>query len=156
MTQSPALGEVRSDSRAKLSSQMNHPIAVSASDYEVRPGERFAEIRVHRSPGLRGDVPFVWWTEAASAKPGVDYVQQGKVTQSLPKDRISTSFFVKLLPRATRNRREVFYVAIGDASGGPSLGQVVHTAVWLPSNESADAPSTARTANVVNSASGTN
>jgi serine/threonine protein kinase len=157
ITQSPAAGDVRSDnSRAKLLSQMNHPIAVSASDYEVRPGERFAEIRVHRSPGLRGDVPFVWWTEAASAKPGVDYVQQGKVTLSLPKDRRSTSFFVKLLPRASRNRREVFYVAIGDASGGPSLGKIVHTAVWLPSNEAADAPSTPRTANVVNSAPGTN
>jgi len=157
VTQSPALGDVRPDnSRAKLLSQMNHPIAVSASDYEVRPGERFAEIRVHRSRGLRGDVPFVWWTEAASAKPGIDYVQQGKVTQSLPKDRSSTSFFVKLLPRASRNRREVFYVAIGDASGGPSLGKIVHTAVWLPSNEAADAPSTAQTANVMNSASGTN
>jgi serine/threonine protein kinase len=156
VTQSPVFGDVRSDnSRAKLLSQMIHPIAVSASDYEVRPGERFAEIRVHRSPGLRGDVPFVWWTEAASAKPGVDYVQQGKVTQSLPKDRRSTSFFVKLLPRASRNRREVFYVAIGDASGGPSLGQIVHTAVWLPSNEAADTPSTPRTANVMSSASGT-
>jgi serine/threonine protein kinase len=154
-TRSP--GDVRSDnSRAKLLSQMNHPIAVSASNYEVRPGERFAEIRVHRSPGLRGDVPFVWWTEAASAKPGIDYVQQAKVTQSLPKDRRSTSFFVKLLPRASRNRPEVFYVAIGDASGGPSLGQIVHTAVWLPSNEAAGAPSTARTANMVNSTSGTN
>lgn len=157
VTQSPVLGDVRSDnSRAKLLSQLNHPIEVSASDYEVRPGERFAEIRVHRSPGLRGDVPFVWWTEAASAKPGVDYVQQAKVTQSLPKDRRSTSFFVKLLPRASRNRREVFYVAIGDASGGPSLGQIVHTAVWLPSNETADAPSTPPTANMVHSASATN
>jgi hypothetical protein len=78
------------------------------------------------------------------------------VTQSLPKDRRSTSFFVKLLPRASRNRPEVFYVAIGDASGGPSLGQIVHTAVWLPSNEAAGAPSTARTANMVNSTSGTN
>jgi serine/threonine protein kinase len=146
LTQSP---------RTRLS-QMNHPTAVSASDYEVRPGERFAEIRVHRPPGLRGDVPFVWWTEAASAKPGVDYVQQAKVTQSFPTGKSSTSFFVKLLPRASRNRPEVFYVAIGDATGGPSLGRIVHAAVWLPSNDSADSISTPRTANVVNSASGTN
>jgi hypothetical protein len=135
---------------------MNHPVGVSASDHEVRPGERFAEIRVHRSPGLRGDVPFVWWTEAASAKPGVDYVQQAKVTQSFPSGKRSTSFFVKLLPRASRNRPEVFYVAIGDATGGPSLGQIVHAAVWLPSNDAADPISNPRTANVMNSASGTN
>jgi serine/threonine protein kinase len=157
ITQSPVLGKVKSDSsRTRLPSQMNHLVAVSASDYEVRPGERFAEIRVHRSPGLRGDVPFVWWTEAASAKPGVDYVQQAKVTQSFPSGKRSTSFFVKLLPRASRNRPEVFYVAIGDATGGPSLGQIVHAAVWLPSNDAADPISNPRTANVTNSASGTN
>jgi serine/threonine protein kinase len=156
VTQSPVLGKVRSDSsRARLLAEINHPIAVSASDYAVRPGERFAEIRVHRSPGLRGDVPFVWWTEAASAKPGVDYVQQAKVTQSFPSGRSSTSFFVKLLPKASRNRPEVFYVAIGDAAGGPSLGQIVRTAVWLPSNATAGSSSTPPTANVVNSAAGT-
>jgi hypothetical protein len=142
-------------SRARLSPQTNHPIAVSARDYEVRPGERFAEIRVHRSPELRGDVPFVWWTEAASAKPGVDYVQQAKVTQSFPSGKSSTSFFVKLLPEASRNRPEVFYVAIGDAAGSASLGQIVHAAVWLPTN-AAEPLSTPRTAAVVNSASGTN
>jgi serine/threonine protein kinase len=153
----PSPGKVSSDSsRTRSSSQMNHPTAVSASDYEVRPGERFAEIRVHRSPELRGDVPFVWWTEAASAKPGVDYVQQTKVTQSLPSGKSSTSFFVKLLPGASRNRPEVFYVAIGDAAGGPSLGQIVHAAVWLPSNDAAEPSIPPRTANVVSSASGTN
>ena len=157
VTQSPLLGKVRPDSsRTRSLSEMNHPMAVSASDYEVRPGERFAEIRVHRSHGLRGDVPLVWWTEAASAKPGVDYVQQAKVTQSFPSGKSSTSFFVKLLPRASRNRPEVFYVAIGGATGGPSLGRIVHAAVWLPSNDAADPVSSPRTANVVTSVSGTN
>jgi serine/threonine protein kinase len=154
--QSPVSGKASSDgSRVRLLFQMNHPIAVSARDYEARPGERFAEIRVHRSPGLRGDVPFVWWTEAASAKPDVDYVQQGKVTQVFPSGKSSMSFFVKLLPKASRHRPEVFYVAIGDAAGGPSLGQIVHTAVWLPSHEASDAMNTPQTASVVKSASGT-
>ena len=112
-----------------------------ASDHEVRPGERFAEIRVHRSSGLNEEVPFVWWTEAASAKPGVDYVPQAKVTQKFPKGRSSISFFVKLLPKASRIRPEVFYVAIGDAATGVSLGQIVHTAVWLPSNDTVNAAS---------------
>jgi hypothetical protein len=134
-------------SRTKSPLQMNHhPVAVSASDYEVRPGERFAEIRVHRSSGLRDAVPFVWWTEAASAKPGVDYVPQAKVTQAFPKGKSSISFFVKLLPKASRSRPEVFYVAIGGATGGQFLGQIVHTAVWLPSNEGTDAAHTPQTA----------
>jgi len=133
---SRAFGKANSDSnRTRFPPDMNHPIAVAASDYEVRPGEHFAEIRVHRPSGQRGDAGFVWWTEAASAKPGVDYVQQGKVAQSFPRGKGSTSFFVKLIPKTSRTRPEVFYVAISDAAGGPSLGQIVHTAVWLPANE---------------------
>jgi serine/threonine protein kinase len=150
VTQSPLFAKARTDSRTRL---------LSASGYEARPGERFAEIRVHRSPGLRGDVPFVWWTEAASAKPGVDYVPQTKVTQSFPKGRSSTSFFVKLLPKASRQRPEVFYVAIGDATGGPSFGRVMHTAVWLPSNLPTDAmnnTSTPQIANVLKATAETN
>ena len=140
LPQPPPLGSGRSDSgRGRIASQVPRPVAISAGDYEVRPGERFAEIRVHRSAGLRDEVPFVWWTEAASAKPGVDYVPQSKVTQKFPKGKSSTSFFVKLLPGSSRIRPEVFYVAIGDAAGGRSLGQIVHTAVWLPSNDRADA-----------------
>jgi len=143
---SPLLGSGRSEAgRSRIPSQVPHPVAISASDYEVRPGERFAEIRVHRSEGLRDEVPFVWWTEAASAKPGVDYVAQPKVTQKFPKGKSSTSFFVKLLPGSSRIRPEVFYVAIGDAAGGPSLGQIVHTAVWLPSNDRVDTATATRT-----------
>ena len=145
--QSPLIGNARSDgNRTRLPS--SRPAAISASDYEVRPGERFAEIRVHRSSGLNEEVPFVWWTEAASAKPGVDYVPQAKVTQRFPKGRSSTSFFVKLLPKASRVRPEVFYVAIGDAATGLSLGQIVHTAVWLPSNDTVNAAHIPQTADV--------
>jgi serine/threonine protein kinase len=110
------------------------PLAVSVREYEARPGERFAEIRVHRSRPTHSDSPFVWWTEAASAQPGVDYVDQAKVTQSFPRGKSSTSFFIKLLPKPSRTRPEVFYIAIGEPGGGPSLGQISHTAVWLPSS----------------------
>ncbi|HEY0800214.1 MAG TPA: serine/threonine-protein kinase, partial [Steroidobacteraceae bacterium] len=135
---SPSTGAVSGHTR--FQSETIHPITVSASDREVRPGEQFAEIRVHRSSGVHSDTPFVWWTEAASAKPGVDYVPQAKVTQSFPKTKGSTSFFVKLLPKASRTRPEVFYIAIAEAGGGTSLGQVSHTAVWLPSNRDPGSP----------------
>jgi serine/threonine protein kinase len=110
------------------------PVVVSARNYTVRPGEHFAEIRVHRSSRLNSDTPFVWWTEGASAKPGIDYVQQGKATQSFLKGRNSTSFFVKLVPGASRTQPEVFYIAIAAAGRGASSGQVARSAVWLPTN----------------------
>jgi serine/threonine protein kinase len=106
-------------------------VAFSPSDYHVLPGQHFAEIRVHRPANWHGDKPLVWWTEAASAKPGVDYVQQPKVQQSFPKGKNSMSFFVKLLPRTARNRPDTFYVAVADqAERGPD--RVEHTAIRLP------------------------
>jgi hypothetical protein len=108
---------------------------VSASNYRIRPGEKFAEIRVYRSSRLNDDTAFVWWTEPASAKPGIDYVHQGKVTQSIPKGKRSTSFFIKLVPNASRTQSEVFYIAIAEAGRGSSLGQVAHAAIWLPTTD---------------------
>ena len=110
----------------------NSPIA-SAGDYTVLPGERFAEIRIHRSSRLASDAPFVWWTEAASAKPGIDYVPQGKAIQSFPKGKSSTSFFVKLVPQASRTQPVVFYIAIAAPGHGTSRA-IERAAVWLPTN----------------------
>jgi serine/threonine protein kinase len=107
---------------------------VSASNHRVRSGERFAEIHVRRSSRLASDTPFVWWTEAASAKPGIDYVHQGKAIQSFPKGKNSTSFFVKLVPTSSRTQPQVFYIAIAEAGRGASSDQVARAAVWLPTN----------------------
>jgi serine/threonine protein kinase len=127
--QSPVVNNIRRGvDRPKL------PTALTTSNYTVRSGERFAEIRVRRSSRLGGDTPFVWWTEAASAKPGVDYVHQGKAIQSFPKGKSSTSFFVKLVPKAFRTQPEVFYIAIAAAGRGASSGEVARAAVWLPTN----------------------
>ena len=106
---------------------------VSAGNYTVRDGEKFAEIRVRRPAQLRGNDSFVWWTEAASAKPGIDFIQQAKVIQSFPKGKNSTSFFIKLVPQALRTQREVFYIAIADANHGTaSSGEIARAAIWLP------------------------
>jgi serine/threonine protein kinase len=127
-TQSQAAKNIRRDvNRSKL------PI-VSATNYRVHSGERFAEIRVRRSSRSGSDTPFVWWTEAASAKPGIDYVHQGKAIQSFPKGKSSTSFFVKLVPKSSRTQPEVFYIAIAEAGRDASSGQVARAAVWLPTN----------------------
>jgi tRNA A-37 threonylcarbamoyl transferase component Bud32 len=117
--------------RAK--SMMLDPIVVSARNYRIRSGENFAEIRVRRaSQQHAGDAAFVWWTEAASAKPGIDYVQQGKVTQLIPRGKNSTTFFIKLLPTASRSQDQVFYIAIAEAGSGAPSRRIERTAVWLP------------------------
>jgi serine/threonine protein kinase len=134
-TQLPVANNITRDvNRPKLPAAPTKPLVVSADSYTVRSGERFAEIRVHRSSRLDSDTPFVWWTEAASAKPGVDYVHQGKAIQSFRKGRDSTSFFVKLVPKAARTQPEVFYIAIAAAGHGASSGQIARAAVWLPTN----------------------
>jgi serine/threonine protein kinase len=118
--------------RSKLAVFAPRGIAASPQYYKIHSGENFAEIRVHRSSHLQSDGAFVWWTEAASAKPGTDYVHQGKVTQSFPRGKSSTSFFVKLVPRKSRSESEVFYVAIAPADSDPASGQVARAAIWLP------------------------
>jgi hypothetical protein len=122
-------------SRPKQPLASYRPLLVSAGNYTVHAGEHFAEIRVRRSSLLPSDTEFVWWTEAASAKPGIDYVHQGKVIHSFPKGKSSTSFFVKLVPQASRAHPEVFYVAIAEAGRNASADPVARAAVWLPINQ---------------------
>jgi serine/threonine protein kinase len=129
--QSPPDGAVN-DGAKSTNSLSRNGITISPGDYQVLPGQHFAEIRVHRLANGHGDAPLVWWTEPASAKPGIDYVSQGKVTQSFPKGRDSMSVFVKLLPKSTRSQDAVFYVAIAGISE-KRPGQITHTAVHLPS-----------------------
>ena len=106
-----------------------------------RRGDCIAErravgVRVHRPAANEGGTAaLTWWTEPDSAKPGVDYVSQGKVSQPFPKGQDSMSVFVKLLPKAKRNEPEVFYVAVAD-KGAAHHGQIMHTAVRLPSSQS--------------------
>jgi hypothetical protein len=117
----------------RTKSVMLDPIVVSARNYRIRSGENFAEIHVRRaSQRPAGDAAFVWWTEGASAKPGIDYVQQGKVTQLIPRGKNSATFFIKLLPTASRSQDQVFYIAIADAGSGAPSRRIERTAVWLP------------------------
>jgi serine/threonine protein kinase len=108
-------------------------ISLTADRHRVRLADNFAELRVVRSDGSDGDTSFVWWTAAASAKPGEDFVAQGRTTQFLPKGRRATSLFVRIVPNASRKSAQLFYVNIGDPRGA-SLGPVARTAIWIPPN----------------------
>jgi serine/threonine protein kinase len=119
---------------APAQSTASHATPVLPSQYQVQPGQHFAEIRVHRPANAGSDAALTWWTVPDSAKPGVDYVSQGKVSQPFPKGQNSVSVFVKLLPKASRSQPEVFYVAVTD-KGDKAADQVIHTAVRLPSTK---------------------
>ncbi|HEY2146067.1 MAG TPA: protein kinase, partial [Steroidobacteraceae bacterium] len=93
-------------------------IGIAAGMYRIAPGQKFAEIQVHRSQGSNADTSFEWWTEPASALEGVDYVPQTRATMSFPRGRQSASLFIKLLPNTSRKRSDVFYVVIGNPSSG--------------------------------------
>ncbi len=122
--------------RASPEKPSTHETPMPPGEYQVQPGQHFAEIRVHRPPDAGNPAVVTWWTEPASAKPGVDYVSQGRVSQAFPKGEDSMSVFVKLLPRAKRSQSEVFYVAVAD-KGSKHADQITHTAVRLPPNRTA-------------------
>jgi serine/threonine protein kinase len=117
---------------AAIHTQNASVIGISAEGYKIRRGQNFAEIHVHRSPGGERDTSFAWWTEPSTAKPGVDYAAQDRVTQMLPAGKHMASLFVRLIPNPARDRPAVFYVVIGEPGNGASLGRVTRTAVELP------------------------
>jgi serine/threonine protein kinase len=106
-------------------------ISVASAAYSIRPGEKFAEVRIHRSSGSKGGTSFEWRTEPGSALAGTDYAPQGPTTIFFPAGVHTVSLFIKLLPNASRKRADVFYVVLGNPSAGSSLGTVPKTAVTL-------------------------
>jgi len=107
------------------------PLHVSVDGYEVIPGERFVEIRVRRNE-LAHNASFVWWTEPATAKQGVDYVHQANAIQTFPAGHRSTRFYVKLLPETVRSQRDFFYVAIAPLGHEHMPAKITRAQIWLP------------------------
>jgi serine/threonine protein kinase len=105
------------------------PLTISVDGYQVSAGSHFVEIRVHHNQ-LR-NASFTWWTEPATARQDVDYVQQEKAIQTFPSDRRSTRFYVKLLPDSERSQRNYFYVAIAQPGRGHT-SHVTRVQIWLP------------------------
>jgi serine/threonine protein kinase len=107
-------------------------IDIGARAYAIRPDQKFAEIRIHRSSISNGSTRFDWWTEPASALAGADFVAQAPATSLFPSGKSSVSVFIKLIPNASRKRKGVFYVAIGNPRDGAALGAVAKATVSLP------------------------
>ena len=110
-------------------------ISLSTGRYKVRAGQSFAEIRVRRPVGSDADARFIWWTEASSAKPGVDYVSQDRAIRVFSKGERNASLFVKLIPNVSRSRSEVFYVAMNNPRNATSPSGVSRAAILLPASK---------------------
>jgi len=106
-------------------------IGMAVSSYSFRAGEKFAEIRVHRSTGSKGATSFEWWTEPASALAGTDFAPQAPTTVFFPAGMRTVSLFVKLLPNTSRKRTALFYVVLGNTSSGSALSSASKATISL-------------------------
>jgi tRNA A-37 threonylcarbamoyl transferase component Bud32 len=106
-------------------------IGMTAAAYAFRSGEKFAEIRVHRSTGSKGATSFQWWTEAATALAGTDFAAQAPATVFFPSGVRTVSLFIKLLPNAARRRTAQFYVVLGNTSSGSALSSTSKASISL-------------------------
>jgi serine/threonine protein kinase len=106
-------------------------ISVASASYPIGAGQKFAEIRVHRSSGSKASTSFEWWTEPGSALAGNDFAPQAPTTTFFPSGVHTVSLFIKLVPNAARKRPAVFYVVLGNPSTGTLLGAVSKAAVSL-------------------------
>jgi serine/threonine protein kinase len=106
-------------------------IGMLATSYSFRGGEKFAEIRVHRSIGSKGATSFEWWTEPASALAGSDFAPQAPATVFFPAGVRTVSLFIKLLPNTARKRTALFYVVLGNTSSGSTLNSASKASISL-------------------------
>ncbi len=112
--------------------------AIWVDPSQVRSDDHFAEIRLHRDRLQKAD-SFTWWTEPATAKPGVDYVPEAVAIQTFPAGFNTTRLYVRLLPQSLRSRRSYFYIAIAQPGPHRTAASVIRRQVWLPESSSLQA-----------------
>ncbi|HEY2463111.1 MAG TPA: protein kinase [Steroidobacteraceae bacterium] len=106
-------------------------IGMVATSYSFRGGQKFAEVRVHRSTGSKAATSFEWWTEPASALAGTDFAPQAPATVFFPAGVRTVSLFIKLLPNTARKRTALFYVVLGNTSSGSALSNASKASISL-------------------------
>jgi serine/threonine protein kinase len=109
------------------------PLKISAQPSQVSSDDHFAEIRLHRNL-LQKNSSFTWWTEPATAKPGVDYVPEAVAIQTFPAGYRTARLYVRLLPRSLRAQRSYFYIAIAEHGRHEAPDSVIRRQIWLPTS----------------------
>ena len=116
---------------AEASGAPRPAIKFTAKRYAIQPGTKFAEIHVWRSHRANDLSDFLWWTEDASAKSGVDFVAQDRTPHPFSHGARSATIFVRLLPGTARVHPASFRVCAGKHSGD-AANDVTCSAVVLP------------------------
>ncbi|HEY4973673.1 MAG TPA: hypothetical protein VII41_08690, partial [Steroidobacteraceae bacterium] len=99
-------------------------VGFASASYQVAAGEPAARIVVRRLGSGNADASFIWWTEAASAQPDVDYAELGQRIETIPAGTDKITVYVPIISNPQRARPSQFYVALGDAdsSGATPAG----------------------------------
>jgi hypothetical protein len=100
-------------------------VGFAAASYDVAAGEPAARITVRRVGSTEGELSFIWWTEAGSARPDVDYAELGRRVEKIPSGADKITLFVPIISNPQRDRPSRFYVALdnsGPARSADSAG----------------------------------
>jgi hypothetical protein len=106
-------------------------LAFAADSYSVSPDEVMAKVVVRRTDGVSGPVSFAWWIEAGSAVAGSDYAALGKHTEQLVDGQDRMTLYVPLVSDPAQKLTKMFYIVIGNAGGGATLGRLTRAAVFI-------------------------
>lgn len=107
-------------------------IGLSADTYMVNPGDASADIEVHRTGGVQGDVSFEWWTQRSrGTAPGRDFASRRPTRAYLPDGVDTVHLSVPIIANPSRKHTELFYVVIGKPGGGASMGSVKRATVFI-------------------------
>ncbi|MGA2564803.1 MAG: protein kinase, partial [Steroidobacteraceae bacterium] len=89
-------------------------VAFAADRYAVVDGEPAARIVIRRVGSPTGDVSFVWWTEAGSAQPNVDYASLGRRTEHIASGQDKITVYVPIISNPLRQQPREFRVALAE------------------------------------------
>jgi hypothetical protein len=104
-------------------------ISLASERFVVLPGSSTATIQVERT-GETGDAAsFKWWTQAAGAKSGKDYVGKSGIAE-FAAGETSVQLPVRILANPQRKHTEMFYVVIGEPDDA-ELGANRRAAVFI-------------------------
>lgn len=107
-------------------------VSFAATIFRITGSGKFAEIRIIRSNAAAAQDSFVWWTEAGSAIPGVDFVLQPRMRQFFLKGSHSAKLFVKILPNLARKHSVEIILGLSEPSKGTKLGVFTHARIVIP------------------------
>jgi len=106
-------------------------LALSSERYVVEGDRAVAELSVERSPDASGETSFLWWTEAAGARPDQDFVGGAPRRAQMADGVNSVKLRIPILANPNRRHIEMFYVLIGKPSGDTTLGPIRRAAVFI-------------------------